>query len=245
MLKGICILPVIPMRKTKSDKSEMINQILFGETFQIIKKMKDWSHVALSHDGYEGWIDNKQYETLRQKNYRYIIYNKKVASIKLANVNQSIIMGSFVPQNKEIIKEFDISHDLSFFTMLPFEKWFIKIAQSYINTPYLWGGRTEFGIDCSGYTQMVYRFFNLKLPRDASQQANTGIEISNLKNAKLGDLVFFGNKKTITHVGIYLGNNQIIHASGKVRIDKLDARGILNTKNLKYTHTFQTIKRII
>ena len=245
MLKGICILPVIPMRKTKSDKSEMINQILFGETFQIIKKNKDWSYVALSHDGYEGWIDNKQYAALEVKKYEYIIYNKKVANIRLGNENQSIIMGSFVPQNKQIIKEFDISHNLSFYKILSFEKWFLKISLSYLNTPYLWGGRTEFGIDCSGYTQMVYRFFNIKLPRDASQQVNTGIVILNLKNANLGDLVFFGNKKTITHVGIYLGSNQIIHASGKVRIDKLDAKGILNTKNLKYTHTLQTIKRII
>ena len=245
MLKGICILPVIPMRKTKSDKSEMINQILFGETFQIIKKMTDWSYVTLSHDGYEGWIDNKQYAALRLKKYQYIIYNKKVASIQLGNVNQPIIMGSFVPQNKQIIKEFDISHDLSLCAMLPFDKWFLKIAQTYLNTPYLWGGRTQFGIDCSGYTQMVYRFFNIKLPRDASQQVNTGIVIPKLKDAKLGDLVFFGNKKTIIHVGIYLDNNQIIHASGKVRIDTLDHQGIFNKEINSYSHKLRIIKTLI
>ena len=154
-------------------------------------------------------------------------------------------MGSLIPKNKKIIKEFKINHNLSVHKNLPFEKWFLKISKQYLNAPYLWGGRTQFGIDCSGYTQMVYRFFNVNLPRDSSQQVKLGTTIKNLTESKLGDLLFFGNKVKTTHVGIYLGQSHINHASGKVRIDKIDSTGIFNQNESKYTHKLQIIKRVL
>tara|TARA_Y100000994_G_scaffold249252_1_gene259941 strand:+ start:488 stop:1225 length:738 start_codon:yes stop_codon:yes gene_type:complete len=245
MLNGICVLTVIPMRKTKSDKSEMINQILFGETFKIKKQEKKWSYVQLNHDKYEGWIDNKQYQVVKNLNTQYKISNKKHAKIKVNNINQSLILGSLIPINKKLKTRLHISEDLSFHTMQPFKNWFIKMAKKYLNVPYLWGGRTTIGIDCSGYTQMVFRFFNKQLPRDAYQQASVGEEIYDLKDVKLGDLAFFTSNKTITHVGIILRKNKIIHASGKVRIDRLDENGIYNTTSNNYTHKLKLIKRII
>lgn len=245
MLNAICLLPVIPMRNKKSDKSEMINQILFGETFKILQKNKNWSYIELQHDQYRGWIDNKQYHILNNNNRTFNISNKKHANIKVNNIQQPLILGSLIPQEKIIKQQLKISENLHFCTMKPINTWFVKIAKKYLNTPYLWGGRTTLGIDCSGYTQMVYRFFNIQLPRDAYQQEKIGKTIEKINTIKLGDLAFFGTQKSITHVGIVLGVNKIIHASGKVRIDILDSNGILNSESKKYTHQLKKVKRIL
>ena len=233
------------MRKTKSDRSEMINQILFGETFKIKQVDKKWSYIQLNHDKYEGWIDNKQYHVIKDLNLQYKISNKKQANLKIKTVSQPLILGSLIPVNEKLKKTLHISENLSFCTMHPFKTWFVKIAKKYLNSPYLWGGRTPMGIDCSGYTQMVFRFFNIQLPRDAYQQANIGDKIHDLKDVKLGDLAFFETNNTITHVGIILRKNKIIHASGKVRIDRLDKNGIYNTTLNTHTHKLKFIKRII
>ena len=245
MLEGICILPIIPMRSNKSDKSEMINQILFGECFKILQQEKKWSKVTLNHDNYCGWIDNKQYQVIPKINTRFQISNKKYTNIKISNIQQPLLLGSLIPKNKKLINIINIKEGLSFCEMKPFSTWFLKIAKKYINTPYLWGGRSPLGIDCSGYTQMVYRFFNHNLPRDAFQQEKEGTEIFQFSQIELGDLAFFRDKKNTNHVGIILNRNKIIHASGKVRIDNLDQNGIYNTESNSYTHKLKSIKRII
>tara|TARA_B100000902_G_C27200555_1_gene858821 strand:- start:70 stop:804 length:735 start_codon:yes stop_codon:yes gene_type:complete len=244
MLIGICSLSAVPMRKFQSDQSEMTNQILFGETFNVIKKNKKWSFIKLKHDNYTGWIDNKQYQIVNSHNTDYIISNRKNSSIIIKSIKQNITIGSLIPQKKSMIQKLHITHQLSFCTMEPIEKWFIKIAKTYLNTPYLWGGRSIFGIDCSGLTQMVFRLFNKKLPRDSKDQAKKGRKIKNIKKIKLGDLAFFGDKK-ITHVGIILTNNKIIHASGKVRIDLINEHGILDNNTLQKTHQLICIRRIL
>ena len=233
------------MRSNKSDKSEMINQILFGESFKIIEKEEKWSKVILHHDNYCGWIDNKQYTIIPKISPEFKISNKKYANIRISNIQQPLLLGSLIPKNKKLINFINIKEDLSFVEMKPAKKWFVKIAKKYLNTPYLWGGRSPLGIDCSGYTQMVYRLFKYNLPRDSFKQEKEGLKVSKFSQIKLGDLAFFGNKKKINHVGIILNNKKIIHASGKVRIDNLDTKGIYNTDTNSYTHKLQSIKRIL
>ncbi len=241
---GICLLTVIPMRKLSSHKSEMINQILFGETFSIIEKKENWSFIKLSHDNYTGWICNNQYTGTSHSKINSYLLNKKYYKIKVKNINQQLILGSLIPKNKLERKKLHIDLKLNFSEIDNFNTWFQKIAKKYLNTPYLWGGRTTVGIDCSGFTQMVYRFFKINLPRDSVQQAKKGKKIS-FKNCKIGDLAFFEEKNKITHVGIILPNKKIIHSSGKVRIDLIEENGIYNKESEQYSHKLKFIKRVI
>ncbi len=152
-MKGINLLPAIPMRKEPSDRSEMVNQLLYGETFDILEKQEKWSKIKLSHDKYEGWIDNKQWEIANRKNIKQNI----ISSLFLKKNNSIYPLGSFV--------DFNVSEN---------KKTLLQTAKLFLNTPYLWGGRTCLGIDCSGFTQVVFRTAGIKLMRDAYQQATQG-----------------------------------------------------------------------
>ena len=122
----------------------------------------------------------------------------------------------------------------------------IQSAFLYLNAPYLWGGKTPFGVDCSGFTQMVYKLNGYVLQRDASQQALEGEPLSFIEESQPGDLAFFDNEEgRIIHVGIIMENNYIIHASGKVRIDRLDHLGIYNAETNRHTHRLRVIKKYI
>ena len=224
---GVCLLTAIPMRCGASDKSEMTNQVLYGETFDILLQEEKWSKIRLHHDQYEGWIDNKQYQKTTKK-----VKNKYICNRRLIAAKQLILpLGAFVD-----------------FEVIPNKKTIIDTAKSLLNTPYLWGGRTCFGIDCSGFTQIIFRVHHISIPRDAYQQATTGnsIQFTEIQN---GDLAFFANLDgRIIHVGILIHNKkniQIIHASGKVRIDILDEKGIYNQETSSYTHQLHSIRRII
>ena len=131
------------------------------------------------------------------------------------------------------------------FLHFSFKNKFIETALLYLNAPYLWGGRTHFGIDCSGFTQMVYKLNGHKLLRDASQQATQGEPLSFIEESEPGDLAFFDNEEgTITHVGIMMADHHIIHAHGQVRIDHMDHTGIYNAELKKHTHKLRVIKKI-
>ena len=120
------------------------------------------------------------------------------------------------------------------------------VYQEYLDTPYLWGGKSAFGIDCSGFVQQVYKMFGIKLLRDAYLQAEQGVPVQNLAQSKLGDLAFFKNENgRIVHVGMLLENHKIVHASGNVRIDIIDENGIINSETGKRTHQLSLIKRMI
>ncbi len=231
------------MRNKSSHKSEMINQILFGESFKILKQEKNWVYIKLSHDNYTGWICNKQFEKISKKKIESYTLNQKKYIIKIKGDRQQVVLGSFLPKDELFKKKIQLEFNLNYYKSNNSNLSLQKIAKKYLNSPYLWGGRTTLGIDCSGFTQIVYRFFSIKLPRDSHQQAQKG-ELINFENCKSGDLAFFEEKNKINHVGIVLHRNKIIHSSGKVRIDQFDNKGIFNSEIKKYSHKLKLIKRV-
>lgn len=255
---GICKVAVAPIRKKAEDASEMISQLLFGELITVIaSKSKSWIKVKCEWDDYEGWMDPKQLNLFGEKEFtdhtQQRAYPLEVAHpIMSRDISFPIVSASSLPQydgmtfkiqGEKIVysgqvidpAEVSISPDL-----------LIKVAKKYLNAPYLWGGRSPFGIDCSGFTQAVFKIFGIKLPRDAYQQAEHGTMVDFVTASNVGDLAFFENKEgRIHHVGIILEDNFIIHAAGMVRIDKLDHFGIYHLGKRSYTHTLRFIKRVV
>ena len=248
---GIADLSLIPMRSEKSDRSEMISQILFGEMYQVLEM----------DDGNEGWIDRKMYVPVSDE---YVVKYRSESPMLTTEVfniitkdgdygNKLIVAGSVLPFFDAITKKMMIGEDS--YTLVSKIKdvgidslrdLIIDYALMYYNTPYLWGGRSPYGIDCSGLVQIVYRMAGIDLPRDAADQVNGGQDFSFVEEALPGDLAFFGDDTgVITHVGIIWEQNRIIHASGRVRVDKIDHQGIFNEELKRYTHNLKVIKRIL
>ena len=243
------------MRIEPDDRSEMVSQVLFGEHFKVIDKSKQWRKVRLSFDKYEGWIDEKQYIQITKEYYQRLDKERiSIASQLVDFISHKknelipIVLGSTLPffkngQFKLFEKEYTFEGQIT--AKKGTKDDIIKTTFMYSNTPYLWGGKTPFGIDCSGFTQMVYKINGIKLLRDASQQASQGEVLSFIEESEPGDLAFFDNKEgEIVHVGIIMANNYIIHASGHVRIDRLDQSGIFNETSKTHTHKLRVIKKI-
>jgi len=251
---GISELSIISVRKEPSHQSEMTSQILFGETFQIIENTYKWSYVKITFDNYEGWIDSNSITELSEDSFNHINSNPSPVTQNLSNVilndkNEQIIlqMGSTLPNFNKVNKSFIINkNQYQLLGKYNDNKPDIdNLSKLFLNCPYLWGGKNPFGIDCSGFVQVVFKVIGEKLPRDANQQVNLGSTVNFISDSKPGDLAFFDDAEgNIIHVGIILNNNEIIHAYGKVRIDKLDQQGIYNLDLKKYTHTLRIIKRI-
>ncbi len=258
MNKGICILPMVPVREKPSDKSQMINQLLFGDVVQIKDRYKSWLFTEISHDNYVGWIDEKQINIPpsaffeEMENEEPVFLTDKYADALGKNGTElSLVMGSRLPgfdKNTFHIadSEYKLPENISVLQGKQTREVVIKTAKKHLGAPYLWGGRSYFGNDCSGFTQIVYRICGYNLLRDASQQAEQGTLVSFIVEAKPGDLAFFENEEgTIVHVGMMLNSHQIIHSSGQVRIDTIDHEGIFNEAAKKYTHKLRFIKRLL
>jgi len=248
MIYAYCNVSVAPLRKDADDRSEIISQLLFGESCLILNNKENWSNIRCTIDGYEAWIDTKQItETSKQLESQHTVF-ELVHSYVFKDFHIPILLGSSLPNfdglNFKIENQKYLFQGISLENNLSNLENIKKIALKYLHAPYLWGGRSPFGIDCSGLTQMVYKFLNINLPRDAYQQAKIGKNVGFLEESKIGDLAFFGKEEKITHVGIIIGKNEIIHASGKVRIDTIDHLGIYNNETNKYTHKLKIIKRI-
>ena len=253
MKYGISNLSIIPMRDEAADQAEMVNQILFGEHFKVLEIRKKWSKIRLAHDNYEGWVCNKQWIEIQEEDYKQLDKDVSTITTDILDIitkdhHQPIVIGSVLPTYKSghalINNEMYKFDGLTTPGFTQKEK-LVENALMYLNAPYLWGGRSPLGIDCSGFSQMVYRLQGISLPRDAYQQAEVGTTLSFVEESEPGDLAFFDNKEgKITHVGIILADNHIIHASGKVRIDRIDQQGIFNTEIGSHTHKLRLIKSI-
>ncbi|MFQ6599899.1 NlpC/P60 family protein [Flavobacterium sp. C3NV] len=251
---GICNLAIVPVRSEPSDRSEIVTQLLFGEHIEILERQNQWARIKMQFDDYVGWVDSKQYQVISEANYNQlsneaIILNADLIDYISApeNLLLPIPLGaslSFLNNNEINTANFEFEGTKT--SGVKPKNALINTAFMYLNAPYLWGGKTPFGIDCSGFTQMVYKLNGYKIHRDASQQALEGEPLSFIEESEPGDLAFFDNDEgNIIHVGIIMDNNYIIHASGKVRIDRLDHLGIYNPELNKHTHKLRVIKKII
>lgn len=256
---GICLLSVVPCRKEASSTSEMVTQLLFGETYTIVENTEDWLQIVTEADQYRCWLSRKQHSVISENSFRKLQKQSPIYSADLFQILNDegralqfpIVIGSILPNFKNQHLEIDEQtyHYEGAVAQLSQKKnaqHLLQTALSLLNTPYLWGGRGPFGIDCSGFTQLVYKLNGYQLPRDARDQVELGQPLSFVEEAQAGDLAFFDNEEgNIVHVGIVMDNLQIIHASGYVRIDKYDHYGIFNKEIGKYSHSMRVIKHVL
>ena len=244
---GICNHAMIPVRSEPSHRAELCTQLLFGETYHIHEIREGWTRICGSFDNYNGWIESKQTDIISQEEFQtcnqvFGIAHEILFPVSFNNISLLIPIGSSIPEINKY--SYDGSH-LPAGEMLDCDA-ICEMAKKFLHAPYLWGGRTPMGIDCSGLSQISYKLAGFRIPRDSFDQAGTGSTINLYSEAQPGDLVFFDNDEgKITHVGILLRENQIIHASGKVRIDRIDHQGIFNEETQSYTHKLRVIKRIL
>lgn len=236
-MKSITNVSVAPMRAEDSDKAEIITQLLFGESCDVLEVNKNWTKIKNHFDGYEGWVDSKQITPITEEDFakrktkiiteNFTIYHHRDEKMLLSIGSE--IETENTPESVSTLRE-NIK----------------KTALGFLNVPYLWGGRSFFGIDCSGFVQLVYKVNGMQLPRDAYQQAEIGGVLDFIEEAEVGDLAFFENEEgKIIHIGIMLEDQKIIHAHGKVRIDELDSTGIFNKDQNKHTHRLRFVKKIL
>lgn len=254
---GICNLSIVPLRLAPTNASEMINQVVFGEHFEIVEESKNWSKIRLFYDNFEGYIDNKQYEKITEDVFKNISNQKMFFAGELVD---------FITDKKNNLTTIPLSSHLPFYNEKSFfihntpfsyngkvnsktllKSAIIETAFLFLNTPYLSGGKTPpFGVDASGLTQTVYKLCGYKLLREPQQQATQGEVLSFIEECEAGDLAFFDDDEgNINHVGIIMNDYNIIHAYGKVRIDKLDHSGIYNVDTQQHTHKLRVIKKMI
>lgn len=238
MDKGVCNVSVAPVRADKTDRAEIVTEMLYGESADILEVVNNWTRIKMHYDGYEGWMDTKQITLVTDdflaKRKTHLV-TEPFQSRVMESGKMLLSMGSEV--------SFETVHAQRGATV---RQSIVETAKEFLNVPYLWGGKSFFGVDCSGFTQLVLKVHDIKYPRDAYQQGEVGEPLSFIEEAQPGDLAFFENSEgRIIHVGFMLENNQIIHAHGKVRIDTLDSSGIFNKELNKHTHKLRFIRNIL
>ncbi len=268
----ICV-PVAPVRKTAGHKAEITNQLFFADVVKITGQHPDaWSRVESTYDGYTGWVKNNQLQLLDvlpeitkstsicKSLLTRVVFNKQTMHVPMGTTLHDVKngVGRFGKLKLKLnVEDWGVYHQQK-----ASEKQLKKIALQWLNAPYLWGGKTILGVDCSGFAQTVCKLMGIELPRDAWQQAGVGELIPSLSEARPGHLAFFSemddekkpepaalpgkssNKKIITHVGILLSGTKIIHASGRVKIDAIDKKGIINGDTGQYSHRLKIIRQV-
>lgn len=257
---GICLLSVVPCRVEPNDRSELVTQLLFGDLIRVHQKNDKWLKIEVLADGYKAWVDKKQIQPLSKTEFKILSANALSITEEILtpvhylneDIHFPLAMGSRIIGISER-GNFTIGDHRFHLDSIPRKipknvdrKRLVEDAFSLLNAPYLWGGKTLLGLDCSGFTQLIYSMNGLNLPRDSEQQADLGHALSFIEEAEEGDLAFFDNDEgRIIHVGIMLEKHRIIHASGMVRIDRIDHQGIFRPDLNDYSHKLRIIKKIL
>lgn len=255
---GVCRLSVVSVRKDPADQSEQVTQLLFGDHYTVLEVSSNekWIRIRIHFDEYEGWIDVKQHQPITPEYFNHInhaefkITTDLTSSLLYNKSPQVVLMGSIIPiTSSELFKmeeQFAFNGEAKNAGQRREFDFLRAIALKYLNSPYHWGGKSPFGIDCSGFTQMVFKICGYKLLRDASQQVTQGKIVASMEFARQGDLVFFDNEQGSTvHVGILLSESKVIHASGKVRVDGITTEGIMQADTKRVTHHLSAIRRLL
>ena len=249
----ICENIFVPLRYGPSHKSEMLSQILFGEKYTVVDKAGKWIKIETLFDKYMGWIDIDHLQQTPDEGNSYgHVLNRPLLCHKNDQTKMVLEAGCEVFDPDFEDKLFVIGKNI-YKTAADFNNKYISTSDTFqdtalkfINSPYIWGGRIPSGIDCSGFTQLVYKIQGRSIPRDSWQQAESGRNIDFIDEAEPADLVFFDNDRgKISHVGMIFSKRLVIHASGRVRIDSIDHQGIFKPEINTYSHKLRTIRRII
>ncbi len=245
---GVCPLSIVPVRAETDHTSEMLTQLLYGEHFKVLERRKKWSKIRIAFDKKEGWAPNNQLTLITAEVYQELETNEpRFTSDIVSHIckEEHILMPVVLGSNTNVLKILDHGFEGNSSAVSKQKSGLVETAIMYLTAPYQKGGKTPFGIDCSGFVQMVYKINGFQLFRDADEQSKQGIPLSFIEESEPGDLAFFDNHEgVIDHVGIILKDNYIIHVSGSVRIDRLDHTGIFNTTEKQYSHKLRVIKKI-
>lgn len=256
MSYAVCVVPVAPIRIEPDHRTEMVSQLLFGECCIItVAEKNGWVKIVGKADAYTGWCRLSHFEEIDDATYydegnhltadwvNEIDYNGHMMQIPFGSSLTAMKNGHVNWRKNTVYYKGKVWEPTAAKRDVKTIK---QLAYKFLNTSYLWGGRSIFGVDCSGFSQTVYKFLNIQLLRDAAQQATQGEPVNFLQEAHCGDLAFFDDDEgRIIHVGLLLNANEIIHAAGKVRIDKIDNEGIVNADSGARKQRLRIIKRYI
>jgi cell wall-associated NlpC family hydrolase len=258
---GICALSAAPVRAEASDKAELVTELLFGDCYTVLATQGNWLRVEGAADHYQGWIDYKQHQPVSPAYFEDWREQEHPRSLDLVQVvsdaatRQPITLGCRLPffdgmtlkvGDKCLFYNGTATNPAQSATPERQLALLRKMGQLYLRAPYVWGGKSVFGLDCSGLTQQLFGLLGVQLPRDAYQQIALGQPVDFITQARLGDLAFFENAEgRIVHVGVVFDEGHILHAHGEVRLDPLDHHGIFNRDRQKYSHKLRLIKRVL
>lgn len=258
MVFGICPLSVVPVRNSASHKSELLTQLLFGELFEVLeKKGRQWLKVRCQADNCVGWIAADQAKALTPSEFeryqQHFAYSLElVQAVMCDDYFLPVTLGARLPDFDGL--RFQLGEARFTFSgqavfpehLTPGADFVLKVARRYLRAPFLWGGRSPYGIDSSGLAQVVYQMAGIALPREPQQQVQMGTTVDFVEQSQPGDLAFFENRAgRIAHVGIILPEGRLIHAAGQVRIDRVDHYGIYDVDRACYTHRLRLVRRVL